>query len=58
MKFFESNIVPEFQNQSESVQKCLQFDGDKLRMRELLSHIAEKEFAPLTVTETIAGREA
>ena len=55
LEFHKDEIVPEFQGQSTSVQMCLEFDGDKLRMRELLSQIAEKGFAPLS---NIKGKEA
>ena len=36
------------QEQTNSVQMCLDSDGDKKRMRELLTRIAEKEFASIS----------
>ena len=42
------DFVTVSQAQTDDVQKCLDFDGDKKRMRELLTQIAEKGFAPLS----------
>ena len=36
------------QQQTDAVQRCLKFNGEKKRMRELLIQIAEKGFAPLS----------
>ena len=41
------SFEPGIQMQADSVLKCLKFDGDKPHMRELLTQIAEKGFAPL-----------
>ena len=40
-------LLPGSQLQADSVLECLAFDGDKRHMRELLTQIAEKGFAPL-----------
>ena len=55
LEFKKEDIIPNFSDQSSNVFQCLQFDGDKKRMRELLSQIAEKGFAPLG---NIKDREA
>ena len=55
LKLKKEDIIPNFSDQSSNVFECLQFDGDKPRMRELLSQIAEKGFAPL---RNIEDREA
>jgi hypothetical protein len=39
---------PGSQMQADSVQMCLDFDGNKLRMRELLTQITVNGFAPIT----------
>ena len=44
-------FVPGSQLQADSVLECLKFDGDKPHMRELLTQIAEKGFAPLSDKE-------
>ena len=41
------DFVAMSQAQTDDVQMCLDFDGDKKHMRELLTQIAEKGFAPL-----------
>ena len=44
------------QSQADSVRMCLDFNGDKKRMRFLLTQIAEKGFAPIiTITDPLAG---
>jgi hypothetical protein len=48
-------FVPGSQLQADSVLECLEFNGDKPHMRELLTQIAEKGFAPLS---TKKDREA
>jgi hypothetical protein len=45
------SFEPGIQMHADSVLKCLKFDGDKPHMRELLTQIAEKGFAPLSDKE-------
>jgi hypothetical protein len=40
--------IPGSQRQFDDVQNCLDFGGDEKRMRELLTQIAEKGFAPIS----------
>ena len=42
------DFVTVSQAQTDDVQRCLDFDSDKKRMRELLTQIAKKGFAPLS----------
>ena len=49
------NLIPGQQYQADGVLMCLEFDGDKRHMRELLTQISENEFAPL---RTKSDREA
>ena len=46
-------LIPGSQMQADSVLKCLKFDGDKRRMRELLTQIAEKGFALISDKEDL-----
>ena len=42
------DCTPGSQMQAKSVLRCLKFDGDKKRMRELLTQIAGNGFAPIS----------
>ena len=42
----EDSFIPGSTMQANDVMRCLDFDGNRQHMRELLTQIAEKEFAP------------
>ena len=56
LDFKRENLIPGSQNQADGVMQCLEFDGDKQHMIELLTQISENGFAPLrTKTDREAG---
>ena len=47
----EDSLIPGSTMQADGVIRCLKFDGDRRHMRELLTQIAEKGFAPIRARE-------